>query len=108
MRIGQWFQRWRQGREARRILARIFSSPEVLETTSLKPHHRGRCVLLNYQCTRGQIRQICFGILRHPRPYPFSRQSHNVLEGYRYEVADGKLHRLKGYNLTRAREKDAD
>jgi len=51
--------------------------------------------------------RIRFGILRHPRPYAFSRQSHQVIEHYLYDVRAGKIERLQGFNVTRSRGEDA-
>ncbi len=57
--------------------------------------------------TDGEILWVRFGILRHPRPYAFSRQSHNVLEYWLYDVREGCLRVEKGVNLTRLDDEDA-
>lgn len=48
-----------------------------------------------------------FGILRHPRPYVFSNQSHKVVEYYVYDVKESRIAVIEGHNLTRARGEDA-
>ena len=48
-----------------------------------------------------------FGIVRHPRPYAFSRQSHAVIEYWIWDRAAGTLEVEKGLNLTRRRGEDA-
>jgi len=53
------------------------------------------------------VARIWFGILRHPRPYAFSRQSHEVIERYVYRVGARRMERLEGRNITRERGKDA-
>ena len=52
--------------------------------------------------------RLRFGIVRHPRPYGFSRQSHKVAEYYEYDVRARVLTREKGVNITRQQGKDAD
>ena len=103
-----FWSRMKEGRAARRLLGALFQSPELLRGTSLKPHHGVRWILLEHESERGQVVRIWFGILRHPRPYPFSRQSHKVIEHYLYEVKEGKVQRLSGLNLTREEGLDAD
>ena len=51
--------------------------------------------------------RIWFGILRHPRPYRFSGQSHKVIEYYRYDLEKGRISVVEGHNVTRARGEDA-
>jgi hypothetical protein len=108
MRLDGWLRRLRQGRAARRLLEDAFRSPERLRGTSLEPRHAGRWVLLDYELEGSEVAAVRFGILRHPRPYPFSRQSHKVIEVYRYDVRAGRMERLEGRNLTRGRGEDAD
>jgi len=52
--------------------------------------------------------RIRFGILRHPRPYPFSPQSHKVVEVYVYDLLAGRIEVERGSNVTRRRGEDAD
>ena len=101
-------EKWRRGREARRLLAQVFRSPDFLRGTSLGSRHAGRWLVLDHESRDGRVVRIRFGILRHPRPYRYSPQSHKVLEVYLYEVESGKVTRLGGHNLTRAEGKDAD
>ncbi|MBI4603747.1 MAG: hypothetical protein HY721_17470 [Planctomycetes bacterium] len=95
-------------REARRLLDRAFAAPAVLAGTSLKPHHAGRTVVLRHEVEGGRVARVWFGILRHPRPYAFSRQSHKVIENYLFDVSAGRIVRLEGRNVTRERGEDAD
>jgi hypothetical protein len=108
MAIRDWLRKRREDREARRLVAAAFARPELLRGTSLAPRHAARWVLLGYEAEEGRPVRIRFGILRHPRPYAFSRQSHKVLEEYLYDVAAGKVLRLGGFNVTRSKGKDAD
>ena len=91
-----------------RLLAEAILTPACVEGTSLKPRHRSRTVLLDFEEKDGSVVRIDFGILRHPRPYSFSKQSHNVIEYYVYDVAAGLIERQKGVNVTRREGKDAD
>ena len=108
MGLKSWWVRRKEERAARKLLGALFRSPELLRGTSLQPRHGGRWILLRHEADRGQVVRIWFGILRHPRPYPFSRQSHQVIEHYLYEVKEGKVQRLFGLNLTRKEGRDAD
>jgi hypothetical protein len=101
-------RRWRESRIARRLVAAVFTTPELLRGTSLAPRHAARWVLLGFEAEGGRPVRIRFGILRHPRPYAFSGQSHKVLEEYVYDVAAGKVVRRGGFNVTRSEGKDAD
>ena len=56
----------------------------------------------------GSVVRVRFGILRHPRPYAFSGQSHKVIEFYTYDVKARRVLRERGRNITRERGKDAD
>lgn len=108
MRLKDWLRRRRLSREARALLDRAFRTPALLRGTSLEPRHAGRWVLLGFEAAEGRVTAIRFGILRHPRPYPFSRQSHKVIEVYRYDVPAGKIAVEAGRNITRAGGRDAD
>ena len=50
---------------------------------------------------------IRFGILRHPRPYAFSRQSHEVIEYYTWDLSIPLVKVEEGLNLTRLQGQDA-
>lgn len=104
----RWLRKRRSEREARRLLAEAFRDPEILRGTSLAPRHRSRWVVLDAETEGGAVVRVRFGILRHPRPYPFSPQSHKVIEGYLYDVRARRIERLGGLNLTRAQGEDAD
>ena|SRR2546426_2311871 len=106
--LRNWLRRRRRAREARALLAAAFRSLELLRGTSLEPRHAGRWVILDHELSGERVDRIRFGILRHPRPYPFSRQSHQVLEVYLYEVKAGRISIVRGQNLTRERGRDAD
>jgi hypothetical protein len=107
--VEDWLVRRRREREARRLVASLFAGGDLLRGTSLKPRHASRWVLVDFALDPdGGIATVRFGILRHPRPYAFSRQSHKVLEAYLYDVAAGRVTRERGLNLTREAESDAD
>lgn len=106
------FRRWRRQRrlrrEARRLLDEAFSARELLRGTSLRPQHHVRSQLVDFEEDGGRIVKIHFGILRHPRPYAFSRQSHHVIEYYVYDVAARRIEVVRGVNITRREGRDAD
>ncbi len=107
------FQNWRANQRSQSLAIKsiddLFTKAALLKQTSLKPHHRSRCVYLRHGLTEsGAIHWVEFGILRHPRPYAFSQQSHKVIEQYRYDVQAQTIERLGGLNLTRQDGKDAD
>ena len=99
---------WRLERQARRELAAVFADPAQLAGTSLKPRHGNRWVLAGVEAGAAGLERIRFGILRHPRPYAFSRQSHKVIEYYCYDVRSRRIERERGHNVTRERGSDAD
>jgi hypothetical protein len=107
MSLRAWLRRRRLEREARRLVAALFAEPERLRGTSLLPHHTGRAVVVRHESDADRVVRVWFGIVRHPRPYAFSRQSHEVIEYYLYDVATGALERLEGHNWTRQRGEDA-
>jgi hypothetical protein len=95
----------RKRREADRALDALFRRPDLLAGTSLRPDHRGRVQLLDLSKAPARIG---FGIVRHPRPYAFSRQFHEVVELWVWHADEQRLERAKGINLTRARGSDGD
>jgi hypothetical protein len=103
----KWLERWHREREARSLVAEAFRSGEPLKGTSLGPKHGARWLLMDYELEAGQMARVWFGILRHPRPYAFSRQSHNVIECYLYDLKSGRIAVVEGRNVTRARGEDA-
>ena len=106
--LQEWWKRRRREKEARHLLAAAFGSPELLRGTSLKPRHASRWVLLDVEVEGDRIVRVRFGILRHPRPYAFSKQSHKVIEHYLYDIDKKRISRLEGHNITRASGRDAD
>lgn len=107
MTFRDWMRRWRLRREAARRVAEAFASPEALRGTSLRRQHAARWVLLGWEEEAGRIVRVEIGIIRHPRPYPFSPQSHKVLETYTYHVGERRMERMAGRNLTREEGEDA-
>jgi len=108
MGIRSWIHRRRKAAEARRLVAQAFRCPELLQGTSLKPQHAARWVLVDYELEGESVARIWFGILRHPRPYQFSRQSHKVVEYYFYDVESRCLSVVAGHNVTRGKGRDSD
>lgn len=108
------FREWRRRRElakrARRLVTEALRDAEKLSGTSLHPRHASRFMVTDYQTKEetGELSWIEFSILRHPRPYAFSRQAHQVIELYRFDLLSGKIKVLKGFNVTRAEGRDAD
>ena len=107
MGLRTWLKRRRLEKKARRLLRGLFRDGSLLAGTSLRPKHSSRCVFLDCEARHGELTVIRFGILRHPRPYAFSRQSHEVIEYYRYDLAESRIRVEKGINLTRLRGQDA-
>ena len=109
--VVQPFLRWwnaperRRRRDAERVLDELFARPERLAGTSLRPDHRSRVQLLDLSHAPARIG---FGIVRHPRPYAFSRQFHEVVELWIWHADEQRLERVKGINLTRRRGSDGD
>ena len=108
MGLRNWLRRTRTERRVRELLAKALRDPQFLRGTSLRPRHASRCVVQGFEAEDGGIVRIYFGIVRHPRPYAFSRQSHKVLESYVYDVAAASIRVTGGKNLTRAEGKDDD
>lgn len=107
------YREWRRGRRGRRAalrsIAELFARPDRLKGTALRARHRNRWIYLDHEVDdEGQICRIRFGILRHPRPYAFSPQSHKVIETYTYDPRLHRLEREAGLNVTRRRGLDAD
>jgi hypothetical protein len=92
-------------RAAERELDALFRDPARLAGTSLRPEHRGRCQILDLS---EAPRRIGFGIVRHPRPYPFSRQHHQVVELWILDLQTGRAERFRGINLSRASGGDGE
>jgi len=107
MGIRSWLERRRLARRARGKLREAFGDGALLTGTSLKPHHSSRSVLLDFEALDGELQIIQFGILRHPRPYAFSKQAHEVIEYYTYDIREPRIRVEDGLNLTRLRGQDA-
>jgi len=105
-RLCELWRRSRLGRRARAELRRILSDPSRLAGTSLRPAHAARADLVRFEAEGDVLRVLEFTILRHPRPYPFSRQHHLVAELWRIELPGGRPERLRGLNLSRLAGED--
>ncbi|MFO0982726.1 MAG: hypothetical protein U1E76_13505 [Planctomycetota bacterium] len=91
-----------------RILYELFDHAERLRGTSLHRQHRSRVMYLRHTAQGGSITSVRFGIVRHPRPYPFSRQFHEVLELWTYDVSNREVRRERGVNLSRMAGADGE
>jgi hypothetical protein len=98
----------RRHRAARRALDLAFANPALLGPTSLRPDHKNRTVILSHDFDGDQLLRVHFRILRHPRPYAFSKQFHEVLETWTYDLPSHRLLRTASANLTRARGGDGE
>lgn len=102
-----WWRRWRRlaalRRSADRALDSLFRDARALAGTSLRRDHRARCQLLDLSAAPDRIG---FGIVRHPRPYPFSRQRHEVVELWLWSPRERRLERVRGINVSRAQGRD--
>jgi len=103
-----WWRRWRAGRLANRRLREIFVTPALLESTSLRREHAGRCLILEHEVVDGVVKRLRFSILRHPRPYAYSKQFHEVIEYYRYESDPPRLTREGSVNVSRMKGGDGE
>jgi hypothetical protein len=65
-------------------------------------------VRLEAEETDGRLRGVWFTILRHPRPYAFSRQHHEVLELWRLDAVELRLERVEGANISRLKGGDGE
>jgi len=86
----------------------MFQDPALLRGTSLRPKHATYALLLDFEATEERVSWLEFGIVRHPKPYPFSPQFHEVLEYWRYEVTAGRVERIDSVNLSRRRGTDGE
>ena len=107
MGLRAWLKRRRLEKKARRMLRDLFRDGSLLRGTSLRPKHSSRSVFLSFEARAGELAVIRFGILRHPRPYAFSRQSHEVIEYYTWDLSIPLVKGEEGLNLTRLRGQDA-
>ncbi len=102
----KWWRRWRESRLANRKLREIFHAGKLLGGTSLRREHAGRCLILDHEIRGGEVTRLRFSILRHPRPYSFSRQFHEVIEYYAFDATAGRLQREGSVNVTRKNGED--
>lgn len=113
-----WWQRWcrwiadperAERRRAQKLVRSVFDQPDLLNGTSLRREHRGRAIYLRHETDElGTITRVTFGILRHPRPYPFSRQFHEVLEFWTLHVSKRSVTRDRAVNLSRSKGTDGE
>lgn len=106
--MARWWHRRQLRSIARRELTRLFDDPPRLEGTSLKPAHRGRVTIVDIEEGEGGVQALVFGILRHPRPHPFSPQHHRVMEWWRIELPGGRPERAGSVNLSRRDGRDGE
>ena len=100
--------RRREERTVVRMISELFSDPCVLKGTSLRPKHRARAVYVRHETQGRNIIRIRFGIIRHPRPYSFSRQVHEVAEYWDFDVTARELSRAGSVNLSRHKGTDGE
>ena len=85
----------------------MFDEPALLRGTSLRRRHASRYVILGFETREDRVTVVRFGILRHPKPYAFSQQSHKVIEHWTYDIEAGTVDVDQGLNLTRLDGEDA-
>lgn len=95
-----WQKRARK-REARRLLAALFSRPDLNRISSLRPEHRSRAVFLSYETEGEVVSRIRFGVVRHPKPIRVPGVHHEVIELYAYDVAAGTVAVESSHNVTK-------
>ena len=108
MGLRDWLQARRRRREILRRMDDAFRDSELLRGTSLRPRHGSRYVILDSVYKGDVLREIHFGIVRHPRPYSFSQQHHKVAELYIYDLENRVIRVIRGDNWTRRAGRDDD
>jgi len=99
----------RREKAARALLRDSLRDPRRLAGTSLRPDHASRVMVVRLETAPdGRLLGVLFTILRHPRPYAFSRQHHEVLELWRLDAAALRFERLEGANLSRLKGGDGE
>ena len=88
-------------REARRLMAALFSRPDLKDISSLRPAHRPRAQLLGYDTKDGKVVRIRFGFIRHPQAMRVRGVFHEVIEIYRYDIEKGTVEVESSHNLTK-------
>ncbi|MFN0060650.1 MAG: hypothetical protein ACKVX7_19525 [Planctomycetota bacterium] len=111
--LSAWLRAWRSRRRLERatraVLSSAFADPALLKGTSLRPDHRPRVEAIEPEVeSNGELRAIRFAIARHPRPFSFSRQFHEVVEWYRYDLTARTIVRAGSVNLTKLRGRETD
>ena len=103
--LARWNARRRALAAARAALDELFTRrPELLAAGRLKPHHRGRATILEFECEAdGDVRRVLFGIVRHPKAHPLAPRGDEVLELLEYHPLEGTLAVVGSRNLTRTR-----
>jgi len=104
--LARWNARRRALAAARAALDELFTRrPELLAAGRLKPHHRGRATILEFECEAdGDVRRVLFGIVRHPKAHPLAPRGDEVLELLEYHPLEGTLAVVGSRNLTRTRD----
>ena len=103
-----WRRRRRQRRLAWKTLRELFCHPGRLQGTSLRPSQGGRADLVEFKAVGEELLWLRFTILRHPRPYPFSRQFHEVMQLYHFQVPEQQLSHLRSLNMSRQLGRDGE
>jgi len=103
-----WWRRRKERKLARAAMHGLFDRAEILARSSLRADHRARADLREYEIVDGEVRVVYFTVVRHPRPYAFSRQFHDVVELYRYDLVAGDVVVHDSVNLTRLRGLDGE
>ena len=103
-----FLERWRKSRrqrkfrrEARRLLASLFSRPDLSEISSLRPDQYPRAVLLEWKVEEEAVVEIRFGMIRHPKPLRVPGVRHEVIEVYVYDARAGTVAVVRSWNLTK-------
>ena len=101
--LARWNARRRALAAARAALDDLFARrPELLAAGRLKPHHRGRATILEFEPeVDGSVRRVLFGIVRHPKSHPLAPRGDEVLELLEYAPHEGTLKVIGSRNLTR-------
>ncbi|MCU0223793.1 MAG: hypothetical protein MUF27_06940 [Acidobacteria bacterium] len=101
--LARWNARRRALAAARAALDELFARrAELLAAGRLKPHHRGRATILEYDVAPdGGVRRVLFGIVRHPKAHALAPRGDEVLELLEYRPPEGTLAVVGSRNLTR-------
>lgn len=102
----KWWRNWRDARRRRRAAERtldeLFADPALLAEGRLAARHRRRINILQVETDdAGEVVEILFGIIRHPRAHPLASRGEEVLELLRHRPRERTLENVGGANLTR-------